>query len=47
MTINILFLSITIKKRTLSLQEACHQEEVEKLYDKNRDQQISMHRFFR
>ncbi|MDQ1146187.1 MAG: YrzI family small protein [Bacillus sp. (in: firmicutes)] len=47
MTINILFLSITIKKRTLSLQEAVHEENVEKLYEKNKDQQISMHRFFR
>lgn len=44
MTLNILFLSITIKKRKISLQEAATQERVEKLYEKSKDRQISMHR---
>jgi uncharacterized protein (TIGR02413 family) len=45
MTLNILFFSITIKKRKVSLQEAVNQEMVEKLYEQNKDRQISMHRF--
>jgi uncharacterized protein (TIGR02413 family) len=44
MTLNILFFSITIKKREVSLQEAVNQEMVEKLYEQNKDRQISMHR---
>ncbi|MFD0827463.1 YrzI family small protein [Neobacillus sp. M.A.Huq-85] len=43
MTLNILFLSITIKKRRISVEEAMHQEMVERLYEENRDRQISMH----
>jgi uncharacterized protein (TIGR02413 family) len=43
MTLNILFFSITIKKREMSLGEAAHQEMVEKLYEQNKDRQISMH----
>ncbi|MDR6122273.1 YrzI family small protein [Neobacillus drentensis] len=45
MTLNILFLTITINKRRMSLEEAAHQEMVDKLYEKNRDRQVSMHRF--
>jgi len=45
MTLNILFFSITIKKRNISLEEAVNQEMVEKLYDQNKDRQISMHQF--
>jgi uncharacterized protein (TIGR02413 family) len=45
MTLNILFLTITIKKRNMSLQEAAQQEMVEKLYEQNKDRQASMHRF--
>ncbi|WP_223591264.1 YrzI family small protein [Neobacillus bataviensis] len=45
MTLNILFFSITIKKRNVTLEEAVHQELVEKLYEQNKDRQISMHRF--
>ena len=33
MTLNILFLSITIKKRRISVEEAMHQEMVERLYE--------------
>jgi uncharacterized protein (TIGR02413 family) len=43
MTLNILFFSITIKKRQMSLEEAAHQEMVEKLYEQNKDRQISVH----
>jgi uncharacterized protein (TIGR02413 family) len=44
MTLNILFFSITIKKREMSLEEAKQQEMVEKLYERNKDRQISMYR---
>lgn len=43
MTLNILFFSITIKKREMSLQEAAQQEMIEKLYEQNKDRQISMY----
>nr|WP_242637749.1 MULTISPECIES: YrzI family small protein [Bacillaceae] len=45
MTLNILFFSITIKKRKMSLEEAVQQEMVEKLYDEAKERQISMHHF--
>ncbi|MGG3563774.1 YrzI family small protein [Neobacillus rhizosphaerae] len=45
MTLNILFFSITIKKRKVDLEKAAQQEMVEKLYDQNKDRQISMHHF--
>jgi uncharacterized protein (TIGR02413 family) len=44
MTLNILFLSITIKKREITLEEAANHEMVEKLYEQNKDRQISMYR---
>ncbi|WP_223591262.1 YrzI family small protein [Neobacillus bataviensis] len=43
MTLNILFFSITIKKRQVNLREAAHQEMVKKLYEQNKDRQISMY----
>ena len=43
MTLNILFFSITFKKRQVNLREAVHQEMVEKLYEQNKDRQISMY----
>ncbi|ULT55758.1 YrzI family small protein [Neobacillus drentensis] len=45
MTLNILFFSITIKKKSYSPEEAAEQEMIEKLYEKNKDRQISMYRF--
>ncbi|MFK9090650.1 YrzI family small protein [Bacillus salipaludis] len=45
MTINLLFFTISIKKRKISLVEAVQEEMVEKLYDKNKEKQISIHRF--
>lgn len=44
MTLNIFFISITIKKRKMSPQEIAHQEMVEQLYEQNKDRQVSMHR---
>lgn len=43
MTLNIIFFTITIKKREWNLEEAVHQEMVEKLYEQNKDRQISMY----
>ncbi|MBV7505907.1 YrzI family small protein [Bacillus sp. sid0103] len=44
MTLNIIFFSITIKKRKVSTEEAIHQEMVEKLYEQNKDRQASVFR---
>ncbi|WP_144547758.1 YrzI family small protein [Bacillus sp. X1(2014)] len=44
MTLNIIFFSITIKKRKVSIEEANHQEMVEKLYEQNKDRQASIFR---
>ncbi|MFP5113691.1 YrzI family small protein [Bacillaceae bacterium C204] len=43
MTLNIIFFSITIKRRKVSTQEAIHQEMVEKIYEQNKDRQASMY----
>jgi uncharacterized protein (TIGR02413 family) len=45
MTLNILFLSVTIKRRRLNLEEAIEQERIERLYEENKDRQIAMQRF--
>jgi uncharacterized protein (TIGR02413 family) len=42
MTLNILFLTITIKKRKISHVEADHQEVVEKLFEEHKDRQLSI-----
>jgi len=44
MTLNIIFFSITIKKRVVSREEANHQEMVEKLYEQNKNRQASIFR---
>ncbi|MEH7012192.1 YrzI family small protein [Neobacillus niacini] len=41
MTLNILFFSITVKKRKESLEEAIRNEMVEKLYDQHKDRQVT------
>lgn len=46
MTLNILFLTITIKKRHVTTEEMLHEEKVEKLYNENKDRICSMHRLF-
>ncbi|WHY65797.1 YrzI family small protein [Neobacillus sp. SuZ13] len=45
MTLNIIFFSVTIRKRKVSTDESIHQEMVEKLYEQNKDKQISMYRY--
>jgi uncharacterized protein (TIGR02413 family) len=42
MTFNIIFFTIEIRKKAATLEAAIHQQQVEKLYDENRDRQISM-----
>ncbi|MED4204998.1 YrzI family small protein [Neobacillus mesonae] len=44
MTINILFLTITIKKREISFEEAVQQETIEHLYEQHKSRQFSMYR---
>lgn len=45
MTLNILFFTITNNKRKMNLQEAVQHEAAEKLYDQNKDRQVSMYHF--
>ncbi|MGG3470535.1 YrzI family small protein [Neobacillus pocheonensis] len=45
MTLNIFFLTITIIKRKMTLDDAIRREMVEKLYEKIKDRQISMREF--
>jgi uncharacterized protein (TIGR02413 family) len=45
MTLNILFLSITIKKRSLDLEEAIEHERIKRLYEENKDRQMTMQRY--
>jgi uncharacterized protein (TIGR02413 family) len=41
MTLNILFFSITVKKRKESLEEAIRNEMIEQLYDQSKDRQVT------
>lgn len=45
MVINILFLTITIKMREISVEEAVQQDMVERLYTEHKDRQYSMNQF--
>ncbi|MBO0960953.1 YrzI family small protein [Neobacillus sp. MM2021_6] len=45
MTLNLIFFTISIKKRKISLEEAVQEEMVEMLYDQNKEKQMSIHRF--
>lgn len=45
MTLHILFLTVTIKKRELSKKQADQQEMVRKLYEEHRDRQLSMQQY--
>ncbi|MGJ7912222.1 YrzI family small protein [Neobacillus sp. LXY-1] len=45
MTLNILFFSITIKKRTVDLNEAIRLEMVDKLYEEHKDRQMTVRPF--
>jgi len=44
MTLNILFLSVTIKKRKESLKEAIQNEIIEQLYEQHKDRQAAAYR---
>ena len=44
MTLNILFFTITIRKRSVNPEEAIQQEMVEKLYEDYKDRVITMYR---
>jgi uncharacterized protein (TIGR02413 family) len=44
MTLNILFLTVTIKKRAITLEDAVKQEMVNKHYEDYKDRLISMYR---
>ncbi|WP_313803205.1 YrzI family small protein [Cytobacillus sp.] len=46
MTLNILFFTITIKKRNVSMEEVLHNQMVKKIHEQNRDRQFSMYRHF-
>ncbi|MCM3566506.1 YrzI family small protein [Neobacillus mesonae] len=45
MTLNILFLSITIKKRKRNLKQIQQQEMVDQLFEQHKDRQMSIRRF--
>lgn len=46
MTLNIFFLTITIKKRELSMEEIMHNEMIYKIHEENRDRQYTLYRTF-
>lgn len=46
MTLNILFLTVTIKKRTVSAINFVQAEEAKKQYEANRDRMFTIHRFY-
>ncbi|HYK72270.1 MAG TPA: YrzI family small protein [Pseudoneobacillus sp.] len=46
MTLNILFLTITIKKRLMSQEEYSHYQMVKKIEEENRYRQANIYRMF-
>lgn len=46
MTLNVIFFTITIKKRKVSVEEALHNELVMKIYEENHDRHMQMQRTF-
>ncbi|MEH7124038.1 YrzI family small protein [Bacillus sp. JJ1503] len=46
MTLNIFFLTITIKKRKQSVEEIMHNEMIHKIQEENRDRQYTLYRPF-
>ncbi|WP_251283658.1 YrzI family small protein [Cytobacillus sp. AMY 15.2] len=46
MTLNILFLTVTIKKRQLSAEDVVREQMAKKIIDQNRDRQFSIYRPF-
>jgi uncharacterized protein (TIGR02413 family) len=43
MTLNILFFSVTVKKRKESLEEAIQNEIIEQLYEQHKDRQAAVY----
>ncbi|WP_082799353.1 YrzI family small protein [Neobacillus niacini] len=43
MTLNIFFISITLKKHKESFQQAARNEMIEKLYEQNKERQLSLY----
>lgn len=46
MTLNILFITVTIKKKVMSAKEYIHQEMIKKIEDENRTRQSNINRMF-
>lgn len=46
MTLNILFFTVTIKKRALTAEDAIRNEQAERMYQENKDRQYSIQRFY-
>ncbi|MFE8703253.1 YrzI family small protein [Cytobacillus sp. FJAT-54145] len=46
MTLNILFLTITINKRKATSAEIMQREMAKKIYDQNKERQFTIHRLF-
>lgn len=46
MTLNILFFTITIKKRKKTKEEILNQEFIDQIYEQNKDRQYSLYRPF-
>lgn len=46
MTLNILFLTITISKRKKTQEEVNHQQFVDSIYEQNKDRQFTLYRPF-
>lgn len=45
MTLHLFSVSVTIKRREISLEQAIRQEQIEKLYEQSKDHQAMMHFF--
>ncbi|MGX6443521.1 YrzI family small protein [Neobacillus sp. K501] len=45
MTLHLFSVSVTIKRREISLEQAIRQEQIEKLYEKSKEHQAMMHYF--
>lgn len=46
MTLNILFFTITIKKRKISPEQALREQQAWEAYERNKDRAYSVHRLF-
>lgn len=46
MTLNILFFTITIKKRSISAEDVFRNENAERLYQEHKDRQYSIQRYY-